>query len=52
MNLSLAPFNLSAADIAWVEKTRDGLSTDDKIRQLFVHISIGDEQQKLRALAK
>ncbi len=52
MNLSLAPFNLSAADIAWVEKTRDGLSTDDKIRQLFVHISIGDEPAEITRLGK
>ena len=52
MNLALAPFNLSAADIAWVEETRDGLSTDDKIRQLFVHISIGDSPGEITRLGK
>jgi beta-N-acetylhexosaminidase len=52
MNLSLAPFNLSTADIAWVEKTRDGLSTEDKIRQLFVHISIGDDPTEITRLGK
>ncbi len=40
-SLTRPPFNLSAEDIAWVRKTRDGLSTSDKIRQLFVHISFG-----------
>ncbi len=37
-SLALAPFNLSPDDIAWVCKTRDGLSTEDKVRQLFLHI--------------
>jgi beta-N-acetylhexosaminidase len=47
--LSKRPFNLSREDIAWVTKTRDAMSTDDKIRQLFVHITIGDD---LAAMAK
>ncbi len=42
-SLALAPFNLSPADIAWVRKTRDGMSTETKVRQLFVHIMSGDE---------
>ncbi len=41
--LALAPFNLSASDISWVRKTRDGLSTEAKVRQLFVHMMIGDD---------
>ncbi len=52
MNLSLAPFNLSLADIAWVEKTRDDLSTEDKIRQLFVPISIGESASDISRLGK
>ncbi len=48
--LSFAPFNLSPADIAWVTKTRDSLSTEDKIRQLFVHISIGDSADEISRL--
>jgi beta-N-acetylhexosaminidase len=40
-SLSKFPFNLSSEDMAWVRRTRDGLSTIQKIRQLFVHISIG-----------
>ena len=41
--LKLSPFNLSDDDLAWVRKTRDGLSTENKVRQLFVHISMGDD---------
>ncbi len=48
-SLSKAPFNLSAQDIAWVKKTRDGMSTAQKIRQLFVHISIGYNVDELIA---
>ncbi len=51
-SLALAPFNLSAEDIAWVRKTRDGLSTEDKIKQLFVHISIGDDLANIDRLGK
>ena len=49
-SLTLAPFNLSASDIAWVRKTRDGLSTEAKVRQLFVHISLGDSLDQARKL--
>jgi beta-N-acetylhexosaminidase len=51
LSLKAAPFNLNDADIAWVRKTRDGLSTDAKVRQLFVHISIGDDLDQSRRLA-
>ncbi len=30
------PFNLSDTDIEWVEKTRDGLTTEEKVGQLFI----------------
>jgi beta-N-acetylhexosaminidase len=40
-SLRTFPFNLSDEDVAWVCRTRDGLSTAQKIRQLFVHISLG-----------
>ncbi len=53
-SLALAPFNLSPSDINWVRRTRDALSTEAKIRQLFVHIMIGDDRataQKLGGLA-
>jgi beta-N-acetylhexosaminidase len=47
-SLSKAPFNLSVTDIAWVRKTRDGLSTEAKIRQLFVHITMSDDEATAR----
>ena len=50
LSLKAAPFNLNDADIAWVRKTRDGLSTEAKVRQLFVHISIGDDLDQARRL--
>ncbi len=43
------PFYLSAEDLAWVARTRDGLSTAQKIRQLFVQISIGFNEDELIA---
>jgi beta-N-acetylhexosaminidase len=46
-SLRLPPFNLSADDIAWVRKTRDGLSTSDKVRQLFVQITFGPDAPAL-----
>jgi len=51
-SLRKAPFNLSAEDVVWVEKTRNALSTEDKLRQLFVQLSIGDDLAKISALAK
>jgi beta-N-acetylhexosaminidase len=45
--LAKPPFNLKPDDLAWVRKTRDGMSTADKVRQLFVHISFGPDQEKL-----
>ena len=50
-SLRKAPFNLSAEDVAWVETTRNALSTEDKLRQLFVHISIGDDLTNIARLA-
>ncbi|MDE2385224.1 MAG: glycoside hydrolase family 3 protein [Alphaproteobacteria bacterium] len=49
-SLRKAPFNLSADDIAWVEKTLNSLSTEDKLRQLFVHLSIGDDPAAIAKL--
>jgi beta-N-acetylhexosaminidase len=36
------PFNLNAEDLAWVRRTRDHMSTAQKIRQLFVNVHFGD----------
>ena len=51
LSLKAAPFRLNDEDIAWVRKTRDGLSTESKVRQLFVHISIGDDLDQARKLS-
>ncbi len=50
LSLKAAPFHLNDQDIAWVRKTRAGLSTEAKVRQLFVHISIGDDLDQARRL--
>ena len=49
--LAKKPFNLSKEDIAWVKKTRDAMNTEDKIRQLFVHITIGDDLASMAKLS-
>jgi beta-N-acetylhexosaminidase len=49
-SLALAPFNLSPADIKWVCQTRDSLSTEAKIRQLFVHLMIGENPTDAKRL--
>ncbi len=49
--LGKKPFNLSKEDIAWVVKTRDAMSTEDKIRQLFIHITIGDDLANMAKLS-
>ncbi len=41
--LALAPFNLAADDIAWVKKTRDALTTSQKIAQIFCSMSLRDD---------
>jgi beta-N-acetylhexosaminidase len=51
LSLKAAPFHLNDEGIAWVRKTRDGLSTEAKLRQLFVHISIGDDLDQARKLS-
>ncbi len=49
--LSKKPFNLSKEDIAWVKKTRDAMSTEDKVRQLFIHITHGDDLSNIAKLS-
>lgn len=48
-SLTKFPFNLTAGDLSWVTRTRDSMSTAQKIRQLFVHISIGFNEDELIA---
>ena len=47
-NLRKSPFNLSDSDLKWVSETLAGLSIDNRIRQLFVHISMGDDPNAIR----
>jgi beta-N-acetylhexosaminidase len=49
-SLRLAPFNLNDADLAWVSATLASLSTEDRLRQLIVQISIGDGQEAIRSV--
>jgi beta-N-acetylhexosaminidase len=48
-SLRTFPFNLSEDDINWVRKTRDGLSTARKVRQLFVQIAFPHQLDELIA---
>ena len=51
MSLRNFPFNLSDDDLAWVRKTRDSMSTAQKVRQLFVHVAVGDDAQATAHMA-
>ena len=42
-SLAKPPFSLPSDDIAWVQKTLNGMSAEDKVRQLFVHMAMGDD---------
>lgn len=48
--LALPPFNLSADDQAWVRRTRDSMSTEDRLRQLFVLVQFEDSPAAVQAL--
>ena len=49
-SLKLAPFNLNDADIDWVSSTLAAFSTEDRLRQLIVQISIGDDADATRGM--
>jgi len=49
-SLALAPFNLSADDIAWVKKTRDGLTAENKIRQIYCPMCVYDDLANVQRL--
>jgi beta-N-acetylhexosaminidase len=52
LSLARPPFGLVPEDVAWVRRTRDGLSTEDKVRQLFLQIYMGDDPAEALRLAK
>ena len=37
--------------MAWVEKTVGGMSPEDKVRQLFAHITMGDDPANIDRLS-
>jgi beta-N-acetylhexosaminidase len=50
-NLARAPFSLDAEALAWVASTRDALSTEQKVRQLFNLACHGDDPAQIEQLA-
>lgn len=50
MNLKGNPFYLSDMDIAWVEKTLEEMTEDEKIGQLFVPIGLSNDEGLLHHL--
>ena len=50
-NLARAPFSLDADAIAWVERTRDSLTTEQKVRQIFNLACHGDDPATIEHLA-
>lgn len=46
--LKAAPFHLSDEDVKWVQKTRDGLNTQDKIAQIFCAMSLRDDPAAIK----
>ena len=49
--LKRAPFNLDAEALAWVERTRRSLSTEQKLRQLFNLAAHGDAPEAIDKLS-
>jgi beta-N-acetylhexosaminidase len=50
-NLARAPFLLDAQALAWVERTRSGLSTAQKVKQIFNLACHGDDAHNIDHLA-
>ncbi|MEK3868812.1 glycoside hydrolase family 3 N-terminal domain-containing protein, partial [Paenibacillus sp. FSL M7-0831] len=51
VDLKAKPFNLSAEDIDWVERTLAGMTLDEKVGQLFCLVGYSDEEEYLKRLA-
>lgn len=52
IDLTARPFNLSAEDIAWVEMTKQSMTLDEKIGQLFVAHGFTSDQTYLADLLR
>jgi beta-N-acetylhexosaminidase len=46
-----SPFHLKPHDQTWVENTLNGLNTENRLRQLFVHFGMGDDPGNIDRLA-
>ena len=46
-DLRKAPFDLDPEALAWVSQTFDGLGPEDRLRQLFNLLSVGDDPQEI-----
>jgi beta-N-acetylhexosaminidase len=46
--LAKTPFNLLPDDIAWVKKTRDSLSAEQKVAQIFCSMSLRDDPAAMK----
>jgi beta-N-acetylhexosaminidase len=49
-SLRQKPFHLDDVALAWVEKTKASLTLDEKVRQLFVQISMGNDLATIEAV--
>ncbi len=50
VNLKAIPYNLSDADIAWVENTIASMSDEEKVGQLFWQLGAGNSEEYYREL--
>lgn len=49
MNLKAKPFNLNDAQIDWIEKTISNMTIDEKIGQLFVHLTGCNKEEDVKS---
>ena len=50
VNLRAKPYNLTDADIAWVESTIASMSKEEKVGQLFWQLTSGNSEEYLQEL--
>jgi len=50
MNLKDKPFNLTEADIRWVEQTLSSMTEDEKVGQLFCMVKYSNDEVSLRTM--
>ena len=50
VNLKAIPYNLSDADIAWVESTIASMTDEEKVGQLFWQLTAGNSEEYLKEL--